>query len=166
MQQFSVPKLAKYVLVSDPTLSRNYHGFPLLDFFPCAPTRFVPNWLYVYLAGPVVAHDKERATLAPYALRKVEAALLRKYDTNDVVVAAPEYAHLFIGEDTRIVGVHTMDPAGLGPVSMMFTNGRTFTSIQENAFVRFMSKLDRERDRRNPRTKITVGGRAHGNSRT
>jgi radical SAM superfamily enzyme YgiQ (UPF0313 family) len=88
----------------------------------------------------------------------VEAALLTKYDVNDIVVAAPEYAHLFIGQDTQIVGIHTMDPAGLGPVTMMFTNGRTFTSVQENMFVRFMSKLDRERNRRNPKTKIVVGG--------
>lgn len=150
--------MAKYVLVSDPTLSRDYHGFPLLDFIPCAPSTFVPNWLYSYLAGPPVPHDNGRARLAPYALRKVEAALLTKYDANDVVVAAPEYAHLFIGRDTRIVGVHTMDPAGLGPVSMMFTNGRTFTSVQENMFVPFMSKLGRERDQRNADTKIIVGG--------
>jgi len=151
--------MAKYILISDPTLSRNYHGFPLLDFIPCAPNKFVPNWLYAYRpAGPVVPHDNGRARLAPYALRKVEAALLRKCDTNEVVVAAPEYAHLFIRGDARIVGVHTMDPAGLGPVSMMFTNGRTFTSLQENTFIRFMSKLDRERDRRNPNAKIIVGG--------
>ena len=150
--------VAKYVLVSDPSLSRDYHGFPLLDFIPCAPNRFVPNWLYSYLAGPSVPHDNGRASLAPYALRKIEAALLTKYDTNDVVVAAPEYAHLFIGRDTEIVGVHTMDPAGLGPVTIMFTNGRTFTSVQENMFVRFMSKLNKERNQRNPDTKIVVGG--------
>ena len=150
--------MAKYVLVSDPTLSRDYHGFPLLDFIPCAPNKFVPNWLYRFLAGPPLPHDNGRAKLAPYALRKVESALLTKYDQNDVVVAAPEYAHLFIREDTQIVGVHTMDPAGLGPVTMMFTNGRTFRSIQENMFLRFMSKLDWERNRRNPNTKIIVGG--------
>jgi radical SAM superfamily enzyme YgiQ (UPF0313 family) len=63
-----------------------------------------------------------------------------------------------MGEDTKIVGVYTMDPAGLGPVTMMFTNGRTFTSIEENVFTKFVSKLHRERLARNPHAKIVVGG--------
>ena len=33
--------MAKYVLVSDPTLSRDYHGFLLLDFIPCASVMSV-----------------------------------------------------------------------------------------------------------------------------
>jgi len=41
-----VTDMAKYVLVSDPTLSRDYHGFALLDFVTRAPTRFVPTWLH------------------------------------------------------------------------------------------------------------------------
>jgi len=45
-----VTDMAKYVLVSDPTLSRDYHGFALLDFVTRAPTRFVPTWLYEFLA--------------------------------------------------------------------------------------------------------------------
>jgi len=121
--------MAKYVLVSDPTLSRDYHGLPLLDFVPCAPTKYVPTWLYEFLAGPEHPHYNGRAQLAPYALRKLEAALLTRYGPNEVVVAHPEYAHLFIGEDTKILGVHTMDPAGLGPVTMMSTNGRSSNSF-------------------------------------
>jgi radical SAM superfamily enzyme YgiQ (UPF0313 family) len=65
---------------------------------------------------------------------------------------------LFIGEETRIVGVHTMDPVGLGSEVMMFTNGRTRTSIQERVFARFMSNLHSARMKRNPRTKLVVGG--------
>jgi len=88
----------------------------------------------------------------------VEASLLSRYSREEVVVAQPEYAHLFIRDDTEIVGVHTMDPAGLGPVTMMFTNGRTFTSIEEDVFSKFMSKLHRERVARNSHVKIIVGG--------
>ena len=146
------------MLVSDPTLSREYRSFPLLDFVPCAPTTFVPTWLYEFLAGPQLQHDNGRATLAPYALRKVEASLLSRYNGEEVVVAHPEYAHLFIRDDTKIVGVHAMDPVGLAPVTMMFTNGRTFTSIEENVFSKFMRKLHRERVARNSHTKIIVGG--------
>jgi radical SAM superfamily enzyme YgiQ (UPF0313 family) len=74
------------------------------------------------------------------------------------VVAQPEYAHLFLDENTQVIGVHTMDPAGLGPVTMMFTNGRTFTSLEEKIFSNFISKLDNERNSRSPKAKIMVGG--------
>jgi radical SAM superfamily enzyme YgiQ (UPF0313 family) len=99
-----------------------------------------------------------RATFAPYALRKVEASLLSRYNREEVVVAHPEYAHLFIRDETEIAGIYTMDPAGLGPVTMMFTNGRTFTSLEETIFTKFVTKLHRERKARNPRTKLIVGG--------
>ena len=150
--------MAKYVLVSDPTLSRDYHAFPLLDFLPCAPNKFVPLWLFNFLAGPPPPHENGRARLAPYALRKVEAALLAKYTKDDVIVAQPEYAHLFLDEDTRAIGIHTMDPAGLGPVTMMFTNGRTFTSLEENIFANFVLKLQSQRTLRAPKAKLVVGG--------
>jgi hypothetical protein len=105
--------------------------------FHAPPNKFVPLWLYNFLAGPPTPHDNGRARLAPYALRKIEAALLTKYTADDVVVAQPEYAHLFLDEETEAIGIHTMDPAGLGPVTMMFTNGRTFTSLEEKFDDRF-----------------------------
>ena len=150
--------MAKYVLVPDPTLSHEYRSFPLLDFLACAPVNYVPVWLYGYLAGPTIPQDDGRAKLAPYALRKIEAPLLARYDSTEVVVAHPDYAHLLIDEDTRIIGVHTMDPAGLGPVTMMFTNGRVLTSLSELIFTRFIAKLHRERMGRNRRARIIVGG--------
>ena len=150
--------MARYVLVADPTLSHEYRNFPLLDFLPCAPVNYVPVWLYGYLAGPTIPQEDGRARIAPYALRKIEAALLARYDSSEVVVAHPDYAHLFIDEDTRIIGVHTMDPVGLGPVTMMFTNGRTFTSLSELIFAKFMARLHLERMRRNRHAKIVVGG--------
>jgi radical SAM superfamily enzyme YgiQ (UPF0313 family) len=75
-----------------------------------------------------------------------------------VVVAHPKYAHLFIREDTRIIGIYTMDPVGLGPVTMMFTNGRFFTPLVEAEFIRFTSKLHQARMMGNPHAKIVVGG--------
>jgi hypothetical protein len=38
--------MARYVLVSDPTLSREYNDFPLLDLLSCAPCGAVPEYLY------------------------------------------------------------------------------------------------------------------------
>jgi radical SAM superfamily enzyme YgiQ (UPF0313 family) len=75
-----------------------------------------------------------------------------------VVVAHPKYAHLLIREDTRIIGIHTMDPVGLGPVTMMFTNGRFFTPLVVAEFTSFISKLHQACVMRNPHAKIVVGG--------
>ncbi len=110
------------------------------------------------VASPQLPHDNGRARFAPYALRKVEAALLSRYGSDEVVVAHPNYAHLFIRDDTRIIGIDTMDPVGLGPVTMMFTSGRVFTPLVETEFTRFTSQLHQTRMLRNPRAKIVVGG--------
>ena len=80
--------MTKFVLVSDSTLSYEYRDFPLLDFLPCAPGRAVPERVYKFLKGPAPpVHPNGAAVYAPYALRKLEAALLRKFDRKDVVVA-------------------------------------------------------------------------------
>jgi radical SAM superfamily enzyme YgiQ (UPF0313 family) len=148
--------MAKYVLVSDPTLSWEYswRSYRL----PSVPANYVPSRIYQMLAGPRLPHDNGRAQFAPYGLRKVEAALLGQCRSDEVVVAHPDYAHLFIDGETKIVGVYTMDPIGLGAEVMMFTNGRTQPSIQESEFTKFMLKLHNARMKRNPRTKLVVGG--------
>ncbi len=123
--------MAEYVLVSDPSLSYEYREFSLLDFLPCAPSNRLTEFLFPFLRGPRIPNDNGRAVQAPYALRKIEAALLQEFTEEEVVVAHPDYVDRFIDERTKIIGVHTMDPIGLGPVTMMYTNGRTATSLVE-----------------------------------
>src|SRR5208282_4989984 len=104
--------MAKYVLVSDPSLTREYNNFPLLDFLPSAPSGFVPEFLYNFLKGKRTPDNNGRAVLAPYALRKLESALLARTGSEDVVIAHEDFATSFIKDDTEIVGVYTMDPLG------------------------------------------------------
>ena len=67
--------MAKFVLVSDTTLSHDYRNFPLLDFLPSAPTSFLPSSIYSYLKGrPPKPTPDGRAVFATYPLRKLEAA--------------------------------------------------------------------------------------------
>jgi len=63
------------------------------------------------------------AKLAPYGLRKVETLLIEEFGEENVVTVHPHHLHEFIGPKTKIVGISTMDPLGLGFVS------RTYTSI-------------------------------------
>lgn len=113
--------MAKYVLLSDETLIYDYRDFPLLDFLPCAPSYAIPEGIYKFLKGKVSSPiEGGRLKYAPYGLRKLEAALLKKYGPNDVVVAHPDYMSNFIKDDTEIIGISTMDPFGLGPTTMSY----------------------------------------------
>lgn len=150
--------MAKYVFISDPSLSREYNNFPLLDFLPCAPSGPVPEFLYNFLKGRRTPDDNGRAVLAPYALRKLESALLSNNERKDVVIAHEDFAASFIKEDTKIVGVYTMDPLGLGPLTMSFSilfgdQSKPWVRIE---FERLMKRIDRAR--KGTKAKVVVGG--------
>ena len=112
--------MAKYVFVSDTTLSREYSNFPLLDFLPCAPSGTVPRLIYEFLKGKAPATEGGRAAVSPYALRKLEAALLRRHTPDEVVIAHEDHIEKFIKQDTEVVGVYTMDPLGMAPLTMSY----------------------------------------------
>jgi len=113
--------MTKYVLISDSTLSYDYRNFPLLDFLPCAPGDKIPGKVYRFLKGPAPAVLPDGETkYAPYAIRKIEAALLRDNPKKDVAVAHEDYLSNFITDDTEIIGVSTMDPLGIGPTTMSY----------------------------------------------
>ena len=151
--------MTKIVLVSDSTLSYEYRNFPLLDFLPCAPGRAVPGRIYKFLKGPAPpVHPNGAAVFAPYSLRKLEAALLRKYDRKDIVVAHEDYLENFITDDTEIIGVTTMDPLGIGPTTMSYY---ALFGGEMSAWVRreWDSLIDRiNRHRAGKKAKLVVGG--------
>jgi radical SAM superfamily enzyme YgiQ (UPF0313 family) len=150
--------MAKFVLVSDTTLSREYHSFPLLDFLPSAPTERVPGSVYRLLKGNPLAAVGGRALRAPYSLRKIEAGLLKEYPETDVVVAHEDHIQDFIGDDTEVIGVTTMDPLGLAPLTMSFA---LFFRTRGYAYVRreFESLIGRvNRLRKGKKARLLLGG--------
>ena len=151
---------ARYVLVSDVTLNRDYRGFPLLDFLPCAPSGIMPRFAYLYLSGraPPPLQDLQ-ASLAPYSLRKLEAALLRDDEEAEVKVPHESYVEDFISDETEVIAVTTMDPLGLGPLTVSYqalfgTVGHTpYVRIE---FERLISRINIAR--RGTKAKLIVGG--------
>ena len=152
--------MTKIVLTADPTLMSEFRGLPLGGFLGCVSPSHVPQILYKFLSKlEPPLNGKGIARFAPYGLRKVEAALLKNgFDRRDVVVVHPDYIQNFLDEDTIIVAHGTMDPYGLGPVTMMFTLGRRYMSYDELEFRRFITKLNVIRKRRGLKFKIIVGG--------
>ncbi|EQD61975.1 radical SAM domain protein, partial [mine drainage metagenome] len=113
--------MTKFVLISDLTLGSNYRDFPLLDFLPCAPSRAIPGSVYRFLKGPgLPASPDGQAKFAPYAIRKLQASLLRKYEAKDIAIAHENHLDQFIRDDTEIIGISTMDPLGIGPTTMSY----------------------------------------------
>ena len=150
----------RIVLTSDETLTSTFRNIPLLDFLPCAPVERVPKPIY-RLLDTQIQDNHGKLKFAPYAIRKVEAALLANgYKRNDLVVAHPKKLEMFIDEKTTIVGVNTMDPYGMGPVTMMFTNGGKLTSYSKYKFTSLIRRLRDYREKKRYKFKIVVGGQA------
>ncbi len=150
--------MARFVLVSDTTLSHDYRNFPLLDFLPSAPTSSLPSSIYSFLKGRPPPATNGRATLATYPLRKLEAALLQRYSENEVVVAHDDHIEDFIDGNTELIGITTMDPLGMGPLTMSYTIffGATGMSYVQKEFEALMARVARAR--KGKKAKIVVGG--------
>ncbi|MCW4046631.1 MAG: B12-binding domain-containing radical SAM protein [Candidatus Bathyarchaeota archaeon] len=83
------------------------------------PLGFARKSLY----PPVERYPDGRAKYAPYGLRKVEAMLLENgFTENDVAVAHPQDLSQFIGPETKVVGISSMDPTGMGYVSKTYSS--------------------------------------------
>ncbi len=126
--------MTRIVLTADYTLMTDFRELPLATFFSCIPTDFWASRFAFRVLAPNPPHRRGEAVFAPYGLRKLEAALLQTYRRDEVVVTHPRYVNRFIGADTEVVGLHSMDPLGLGPVSMTFTNGGTLTPYTRASF--------------------------------
>ena len=109
------------ILTSDRGSFSDYSRSSALGYVCCLPSRLVPRFLMDHLFCPPLPTDGGPVALtAPYALRKVEAALLL-HGIPDVVVVPPEHLGVAIGPRTRVVGLSAHDPFGLSPVSMKLT---------------------------------------------
>ncbi|WP_297072699.1 radical SAM protein [Thermococcus sp.] len=150
--------MTRIVLTTDETLTSTYHDVPLLDFLGCAPYNKLPKWVF-RLLDTQLTDENGVLSQAPYGLRKVEAALLRDgFRRDEVVVAHPRTVERFIGEDTTVVALYEMDPLGLGPVSMMFTNGGRWKNYTSVKFRELVERINRVRETKNLKFKLVVGG--------
>jgi len=117
------------VLTADRTLASEYGGSIFVGFAACAP-KLLPDFLYRLFLCPPVEAKRGMAVAAPAGTRKMEAALLEA--GIDVVVAHPEHLKEVINEETKVVGITSNDPRGLGPASSTFSSliGRkTFSAL-------------------------------------
>lgn len=97
---------------------------PFLAFTGGFPTRIVPIKILRKFWYPITSDNNDGSALfAPYGLRKIESLLIEKFGKDNVVTCTPYNLGKFVGRKTKVVGISTMDPLGIGFVS------RTYTSL-------------------------------------
>ncbi len=106
--------MADVLLTADRTLMSSYHSNEFLGFGTCAPPNFLPEWLYSYLFFPPIKADKGTPSAAPYGLRKIEAQLSK--EGFNVATVSPDHLSKQL-DKAGVLGIHAMDPFGLGPAS-------------------------------------------------
>lgn len=114
----------KIVLTGGKTAVSDFRHFSYIGFLGCIPSNYPKIPFNIQLMESIffpTSSDKEgRLKYAPYALRKIEAALLDYGFTQDqVIVADPRKLHRAIGPDTKIVGITVHDPLGYSAVSQL-----------------------------------------------
>ncbi|MCL5005674.1 MAG: B12-binding domain-containing radical SAM protein [Acidobacteria bacterium] len=81
----------------------------LLATLPARYTKtFNVNWPRPNEVGP-----DGQAKYVPHGLRIVESLLLQKFSADDIAVCYPEQLDRFIGDETRVVGIHAHNPLGI-----------------------------------------------------
>ena len=122
----------------------DYGGFESLGFILCLPSRLLPKFFaYRFLAPPIATDKDGRALVAPLPLRKLEASLLENgFDEREIAIVTPETLPKTVNSETKIVGIHVLDPMGLAPVShtlSAFTGGGS--PYTKTMFLDFIGKL-------------------------
>ena len=144
----------RIVLTADRTLMSNYNGSMFIGFAACFP-RVLPKWLYTRLFCPAQPRREGRAVYAPAGLRKVEASLIRSgIPAEDIVICHPDRLAKMVDSDTKVVGVTSSDPMGVGPASSMFSS-----LLDKESYTKyFFRSLMEELNTRAANAPIIVGG--------
>lgn len=134
--------MPKIVLTGDrPTISHYNHNI-YLGFLSCLPDRLCPERIYNAIV-PTVEHYEDGTVKTPnLSLRAVEATCVSAgYERKEVKIIHPEFLESKIAEDTKIVGVSTHDPLGLGPATTTWSTIFQGTPYNRIHFLRLMERI-------------------------
>ncbi|PMB74767.1 radical SAM protein [Candidatus Bathyarchaeota archaeon] len=142
------------ILTADRTLMSDYHHNEFVGFGTCAPPNVIPDWLYGWLFFPPIKTKSGMPVAAPYGLRKIEAQLLM--EGFNVATVDPDHLAKYIN-NAKLLGIHVMDPFGIGPASSTFAAILKKEPFLAQYFRKLVEKPEIKRAKRNG-LKIIVGG--------
>ncbi len=103
-------------------------------------------------------HADGQAVAVPNGLRVVESILLEKFSPEDIAVCHPDQMDLFIGEDTKVIGVHAHNPLGITFATDVYVHfyGKKTEPINAAEFKRLITHpaIQKHKDH----LKVIVGG--------
>ncbi|MFQ6061282.1 MAG: B12-binding domain-containing radical SAM protein [Thermoplasmata archaeon] len=144
------------VLTASRSEISRYSGDPFAAFMSTFPHKWIPKWfLREEWFDPEDLEDGT-ARFVPYGLRKIESILVDEFGEENVAAVHPDNLHKFVGPNTKVVGISSMDPMGLAYVSITYNSmiGLGGASVDEVEFRRVLENPALKRYR----PKIIVGG--------
>jgi len=147
------------VLTSPSTEMSEYNGNHVIPFVAgFSKPWFMPRfYLKKKLFKPVPSNSLE-ATIAHLGLRRLEADLVKSgFQLKDIAVVHPDNLKKVVGPNTKVIGISSKDPLGLGYVSLTYSSVLDFgESINKLEFERLMN--DAQQAKQKYGAKIVVGG--------
>jgi hypothetical protein len=149
------PNGAKIVLAASDSESSEYLRSTWRQMLlACLPARYAHFMSDISLENEVAPDGQ--AKYVPHGLRIIESLLLEKFD--DVKVCYTDQLHLFVGDDTRVVGIHAHNPLGITFATDVYTHlyGRYVEPVNAAEFRRLITHPVLRKHK--PHLKIIVGG--------
>jgi radical SAM superfamily enzyme YgiQ (UPF0313 family) len=109
------------VLTASRAEANEYDDNPFAAFICTFPKKLSRLALREHLEH-LDSNEDGTAKRTIYGLRKVESLLTKEFGEGTVAVAHYDQLHRFIGKNTKIIGVSSMDPMGLAYVSTTYNS--------------------------------------------
>ena len=111
------------VLTGSATDMSDFNLSPFRAFTGGFPTGIIPrSLLKKYWYPPVPDNGDGSAKYAPYGMRKIEALLTKEFGAENIAVVHPDNLEQVVGPKTKVIGISSMEPAGIGFVSRTYTS--------------------------------------------
>lgn len=112
-----------------------FGGDPFSAFVATFPLKVIPKFILKPEWFSAQNDGDGKARFMPYGLRKVESMLIDEFGEENVVSAHPDNISDFVGPDTKVVGISTMDALGMAYVSVTYNSiiglrGRSVTAVE------------------------------------
>lgn len=143
------------VLTTSRAEANEYDNNPFSAFICTFPKKLSGYVLKEHLSKLETNEDRS-AKRTIYGLRKVESMLIDEFGEKNVVCAHYNELDKFIGKNTKIVGISTMDPMGLAYVSTTYNSLIGFGGESLNASE--FEKLATHPAIKKYKPKVIVGG--------
>ncbi len=147
------------ILTAPDTDFTDFYNNPIWPFFFFSVSKHaLGGMLNIFMKNKMqeVLPDGQ-AKLAPYGLRKMEAALVESgIAEGDIVTVHPRFLGRFVGPNTKVIGVSAMNTNGVTYCDQTFTALIGFGSDSYNSY-RFRS-LMLDKNMHPPNAKVILGG--------